>query len=183
MLARCIRYFIQDSDEEWFVIENHVATDLTVCLDADLLSVALFNCIKNSLDAYRFAAKEERPPKAIIQVYARACNLQDGEYIDLTVADQAGGIPETIRRRLGTELVSTKGEMGSGLGTRIMLESVGRLGGRTFLSTATTNCKSPPGTCVTFRLPRTLPEELAEDKPLPLTFIDDYDVYRRAVCR
>lgn len=176
---RCVRYFIPEQMKQWVVIENHVPAELVVHLDGELLSVALFNCIKNSLDAYRFAADDCRAEAARLEMHGRVARLPTGTYAELAIIDNAGGIPNSIRQKLGQELVSTKGEMGSGLGTRIMIESIQRLGGITKMATSTEAGDVPAGTCVVFHLP------LSNDNPLPsagdqpLQFNSDYEELRR----
>ena len=189
MTSRCMRYFVQESECKRYSVLNHIPPDLTIRLDADLLSVALFNSLKNAIDAFRFAPQSSRLECAKIQIFARRWAGDGSPRVELSMVDDAGGMPESVRSRIGRELISTKGELGAGLGSRILLEAVARLGGAVQLATATQSDAFPPGTCLTFQLPEHPPEEQpgeapgerAEVQKYSFQFVDDYDAHRRCV--
>lgn len=182
-VARCVRYFIPEQQHKWVQVDNRIPPDLTVTLDAELLSVALFNAIKNSLDAYRLASDEHRAARARLELHGRRARSVDGEpYVGLAVVDDAGGIPLNVRQRLGRELVSTKGEMGSGLGTRIMLEAIQRLGGMTHLASSREAGEFPAGTCVVFHLPLDADHSVPHATKEGLQWTDDYQDLRQSMC-
>ena len=75
--------------------------------DSELLQVFL-NIFNNAIDAL----KEHNQDKKIIEVNG----LRDGDFLKITIKDNAGGIPEDIINKIFEPYFSTKSENGTGLG-------------------------------------------------------------------
>lgn len=180
VLRRCGRYFLNEQQTDWLQVDNQIPGDLTVEVESQLLSVVLFNCFKNSIDAYRFAEGDSKVDKATLRL--RATVEPKSQSVELHILDEAGGIPDSVRQLLGKELVSTKGELGSGLGTRLMLETVDRLGGEVKMATSRHSLDSvPAGTCVTLRIPMISKLNSDAEDPQPPQWILDYHNYRNTI--
>jgi C4-dicarboxylate-specific signal transduction histidine kinase len=89
-----------------------------------LLEQAVMNVIGNACDAYRDNPLHTR---RVVRIAARA----DGARLRLTIADQAGGIPEALLSRIFDPFFTTKPVgKGTGLGLSISLASIVEMGGR-----------------------------------------------------
>ena len=91
-----------------------------------LLEQVLMNLIVNSCDAYgEVPVRAEAPPR-LITVTAAA----EDKSISVTVADQAGGIPESVLARVFDPFFTTKPPgKGTGLGLSISFASIADMGG------------------------------------------------------
>ncbi len=88
-----------------------------------VLEQALLNILGNACDAYR-----ERPERAVRPIRITASG--DGDTLRLSIADQAGGIPEDVLGRVFDPFFTTKDVgKGTGLGLSISLATVTEMGG------------------------------------------------------
>ncbi len=112
-------------------------------MDPKLMYNAIYNLINNALGAC--------PEGASITTHARTVRdgeFPDGAYLEVAVEDTGSGMPEDVRQKLFTDdAVSTKA-MGTGLGTRIVKNSVDAHGG-----TVRVESEEGVGTTITFRVP------------------------------
>ena len=95
---------------------QEVALDLEVYVDAEQIKRALFNLMKNAVQAM--------DPGGTLTVRAEA----EGEAISVEVADNGPGVPAQVRARLFEPFFTTK-EKGSGLGLAIVRQSMEKNGG------------------------------------------------------
>ncbi len=95
---------------------QEVAHDLEVYVDAEQIKRALFNLMKNAVQAM--------DPGGTLTVRAEA----EGEAISVEVADNGPGVPAQVRARLFEPFFTTK-EKGSGLGLAIVRQSMEKNGG------------------------------------------------------
>jgi signal transduction histidine kinase len=78
----------------------------------------LANVISNAIDASPLGGK------------VRIDILHEGDRVGFAIRDQGPGIPEALRAQLFQPFISTKGDLGNGLGLYISKEIVERHGGR-----------------------------------------------------
>ena len=94
----------------------------------------------------------------------RACDAIDPvggrRGVRISVADTGSGIPEVIRKKIFEPFVSTKGDMGTGLGLWVTSEIVHKLEGR--IAVKSRACGSGSGTVFSIFWPVT-DKFLAED--------------------
>ena len=133
ILARCRRYFMQEAVQHQYELVNLCAEEAVAFADETAFSIAVMNCVKNSIDAYR--ERHTEGTKSIV-VSCRDEGQAPHDACVVSVVDDAGGIPPEVTRRLGQVLFTTKGERGTGLGMCNVGDAMGRLGGRTVLATA-----------------------------------------------
>lgn len=103
--------------ESGISINNDVADDMTVLVDARMIEHAISNIVRNAVDALA-----DRPERRIQITAHRA-----GEMIDLHIADNGPGMDDDIATRLFSPFITTK-EKGTGLGLplcRTMVEANG----------------------------------------------------------
>jgi len=176
VLSRCRRYFLDGTTQDSHELINQCPVDLTAVTAVTPLSVALMNAVKNALDAYR-----DRPSAGTrrLIVSGREETDENGTACVLSIVDDAGGVPSTILARLGQSLVTTKGQRGTGLGMRIVIDSVARLKGRVVLATATkSSLNVPAGTVMSLYIPKNVTDKITASSSLVLT--PDY-VFARQV--
>jgi PAS domain S-box-containing protein len=129
--------------------EIHLAPDLRpVLADRGQIVQVLTNLLIN--------ARQAMPEGGLIRISARNCpvaalgqvgNLEPGNYVAVTVADQGPGIPESVRRRVFDPFFTTK-KGGSGLGLATSHSIITRHGGHIEVDPAPAR-----GAAVTFHLP------------------------------
>lgn len=122
-----------------------VPNDLQVSVDENKLLRVFQNIIGNAVEAFG-------KPGGIIQVTAQ----ETGEWVEIAIADNGPGIPETIREHLFDAFVTYGKRSGTGLGTAIAKSIIDAHGGQiSFDST------SGQGTTFYIKLPKIKPEELS----------------------
>ena len=95
---------------------------------AVLLEQAVLNVIGNACDAYRDG---DRPSPRVIRIAACA----DTQWLSLSIADRAGGVPEALLGRIFDPFFTTKPVgQGTGLGLSISMASIVEMGGRMVVS-------------------------------------------------
>ena len=88
-------------------LETDILEGLTIFGEKNKLDRVIGNLIKNSIDAYVSIHK-----KGVVKVSAY---LKDDKII-IAVADEAGGIDESVRENIFNEIKTTKAERGTGFG-------------------------------------------------------------------
>ncbi len=116
----------------------------------------LINLIANSIDAYG-----SHPASGDVTQFIDIAVHADGDEIELTVADRAGGIPDSVMPRIFEPFFTTKDvSKGTGLGLSICRRIVNEMGG-------TIDAVNRDGGAVfTVRLPRAMPGEGGEGPPV-----------------
>jgi sensor histidine kinase regulating citrate/malate metabolism len=101
-------------------------------------------------------AKIHPPEVETAEITIGSCDdATDGDYTLLNICDVAGGIPQEVLMRMGKELVSTKGEKGTGLGFQIVVETLTRLQGSVIIATLTVPTPEfAAGTIISLKLPK-----------------------------
>ena len=154
------------------LLRNECLSEHNVHVHPDALWVALMNCIKNAIDAYLAPTegkKRRLSGSHSVRVVSHDDPEQPEDYCLISICDEAGGIPADIVSLVGRDLVSTKGEKGTGLGFQIVVETVKRLGGSVLIATSVESDGRPAGTIVSLKLPRhadAAPLSEAEDSPV-----------------
>jgi signal transduction histidine kinase len=97
---------------------QEVAPDLEAYVDAEQIKRALFNLMKNAVQAME--------PGGTLTVRAKA--VEEEEAIEVEVVDNGPGIPAPVRARLFEPFFTTR-EKGSGLGLAIVRQSLEKNGG------------------------------------------------------
>jgi signal transduction histidine kinase len=109
------------------------------CFDPKKMERALYNLLLNACEAARPLAGE-------VKIDARA----EAEGVEINVADNGGGIPESVREKLFQPFVTAGKENGVGLGLTIVRKIIADHGGEVSLEAT-----SPRGTLFRLWLPRT----------------------------
>jgi signal transduction histidine kinase len=120
------------------VVEVSVAPGISVRADPDQLQQILVNYLSNAM-------RHGAPP---FELEAR----QDGGWVEITVRDGGGGVPDTFRSRLFeafAQAPSAHGAGGTGLGLSIVRGLAEAQGGRAWFEP-----NEPRGSCFAIRLPR-----------------------------
>ncbi len=133
--------YFQSTQVNFFV---KAPDDLQVSVDENKILRVFQNIIGNAVEAFG-------KPGGIIQVTAQ----ETGEWVEIAIADNGPGIPETIREHLFDAFVTYGKRSGTGLGTAIAKSIIDAHGGQiSFEST------SGQGTTFYIKLPKIKPEEI-----------------------
>lgn len=119
--------------------------DLQVSVDENKLLRVFQNIIGNAVEAFG-------KPGGIIQVTAQ----ETGEWVEIAIADNGPGIPETIREHLFDAFVTYGKRSGTGLGTAIAKSIIDAHGGQISFESI-----SEQGTTFYIKLPKIKPEEIS----------------------
>lgn len=133
------------------IAKAHVQVDLKLATPLPevlgqgvLLEQVLINILTNACDAYRSAAPRKDGRRHSIRIEARS----SAKAVIVTVADQAGGIPEAAMERIFEPFFTTKPPgQGTGLGLSISYGIVRDMGGSLSVQ------NRDGGACFTLRLP------------------------------
>ncbi|MBI1365670.1 MAG: HAMP domain-containing protein [Alphaproteobacteria bacterium] len=140
-----LRTLVEEALEDNAAMEiefvNETPADLVVVVDRNQLYRALFNLVKNAVDA--FAALEEKRAR---RVAVRARRRDDRIVID--IVDNAGGVPDDARAHLFEPFRGSSKSGGSGLGLAIAHEIAWAHGGALTLAET-----GPSGTVFRLTLP------------------------------
>ncbi len=131
-----------------------------VMIDVDGLDKAVVNLLINAAEAC---------PEGCGRIILRTRHLPSG-YLQVDVADNAGGIPAEILPRIFTPFFTTKGAKGSGLGLAMTKKFVEDMGGRIEIQT-----QEGEGTTFTITIFIDQSDLRLEPTPLPPTRPEDGD--------
>jgi signal transduction histidine kinase len=120
-----------------------VASDLPeVVCDAEGIRSVIMDLISNALDACSW---KQYDPGETPEVIMRVVPSSRGGSIEIQVADNGGGMPEEVRKRIFTPFFSTKEKKGTGMGLAVVARIVESHEGDTYVD-------SEPGMGATFRV-------------------------------
>ncbi len=174
ILARCQRYFVAEGLQHARELVNDCPTDAEAFADTAALTVALMNCVKNSLDAY---GETFSSGIASVVVSSHTEGEAPEDACVISIVDDAGGIPLDVTNRLGQMLVTTKGPRGTGLGMCNVVDAVARLNGRVVLATSRQPTNFfPAGTVIALYLPQHPSSTIERSESLLIE--DDYESMR-----
>ena len=105
-------------------IQNEIPDDLLLSGDINNLVQVLNNLVDNAADA----VKDKQDGAVVL-----SARVKNGE-IHINVIDNGTGIPESVKKRLFKEMVTSKGAMGTGIGLYTSNTLIkGRFGGRMWI--------------------------------------------------
>ena len=134
------------------------------------------NCVKNAVDAYLSIDRDVRPEHCRVIISSFDASESPDDYYLLSIADTAGGIPDHVLHRMGRELVTTKGEKGTGLGFQIVVDTVKKLRGIVHIASSTISSEDlPAGTIISLRLPKHADAPTCSGPDDPGIVIEDYE--------
>jgi signal transduction histidine kinase len=96
-------------------IEDLIPTEIKIEGNMSILVQVLLNLISNSIQAYTFNNNSG-------SIYIHS--TRDNSFIIISVKDNAGGIPKDIQNKIFSQMTTTKGAGGSGLGLYISYSMV-----------------------------------------------------------
>ena len=100
-----------------------LSSDVQAKGDATLLEIALLNILLNARDAF----SDQKP---VDQRRVLVSAWFDGQSVEITVSDNAGGISETVLQRIFTAFVTSKAPgKGTGLGLAMSRRAIAQMGG------------------------------------------------------
>lgn len=121
MLAHESNYLKKMATQKGVVLENHVAEDVFVYADKNMIMIVVRNLLTNAL---KFCAREDT---------ISISTLQNGDAIEVCIEDSGVGIePERLASLFGITAQSTRGtadERGTGLGLKLCKDFVEKNGG------------------------------------------------------
>lgn len=178
ILEACDRYFINEVDRSRIQLSSLCEPGAEVYSDPDALSIAFLNCVKNAVDAYLSIDRNVLPKSSRVIVSSFDARDSPEDYYLLSIADTAGGISEHVLRRMGRELITTKGEKGTGLGFQIVVDTVRRLRGVVHIASSTVGAPDlPAGTIISLRLPKHASAPSLSSPDTAGILIEDYELH------